>query len=60
MDSGNDRSLIMDQITLTLTPQEAQAIINVLGDLPTKSGAFPLLQKLAEQVKTQTQGANNG
>lgn len=53
MDSGNDRSLIMDQITFTLTPQEAQAIINVLGDLPTKSGAFPLLQKLAEQVQAQ-------
>lgn len=50
----------MDQITFTLTPQEAQAIINVLGDLPTKSGAFPLLQKLAEQVQAQTQGANNG
>jgi hypothetical protein len=41
-------------ITLTLDSQEAQAILNVLGELPTKSGAFPLLQKLAEQVQSQT------
>ncbi len=49
----------MQQINLTLTPQEAQAILNVLGDLPTKSGAFPLLQKLAEQVQQQTNPAKD-
>lgn len=42
------------QITLTVTTQEAQAILNVLGNLPTSSGAFPLLQKLAEQVQSQS------
>lgn len=42
-------------ITFIITPQEAQAILNVLGDLPTKSGAFPLLQKLADQLQSQTQ-----
>ena len=44
----------MEQITLTLTVQEAQAILQVLGEMPTKSGAFPLMQKLAEQVQAQT------
>jgi hypothetical protein len=44
----------MEQITLTLTPQEAQAILQVLGEMPTKTGAFPLLQKLTEQVQIQT------
>jgi hypothetical protein len=44
----------MEQITLTLTIQEAQAILQVLGEMPTKSGAFPLLQKLGEQLQTQT------
>lgn len=38
-----------------MTIQEAQAIVNVLGQLPTASGAFPLLQKLAEQIKTLQQ-----
>ena len=38
---------------LDLEPQEAQSIINVLGDLPTKVNAYPLLMKIIEQVKSQ-------
>jgi len=45
---------VMEQIIFTLTIQEAQAILQVLGELPTKSGAFPLMQKLSEQVQAQT------
>ncbi len=41
------------QITFTVAPEEAQAIINVLGQLPTSSGAFPLLQKLSAQAQAQ-------
>lgn len=41
------------QITFTVAPEEAQAIINVLGQLPTSSGAFPLLQKLSMQAQAQ-------
>lgn len=41
-------------MTFDLTQQEAQAILNVLGQLPTSSGAFPLLQKLVEQFQAQT------
>lgn len=45
----------MTQITLTLTLQEAQAVVQVLGELPSKTGAFPLLQKLTQQLQSQTQ-----
>ena len=41
----------MEVVTLQLTQQEVQAIINVLGDLPTKSGAFPLVVKIQEQLQ---------
>ena len=43
----------MEVVTLQLTQQEVQAIINVLGDLPTKSGAFPLVVKIQEQLQAQ-------
>lgn len=39
------------EIQLSLTEQEAQAIIQVLGQLPTSSNAYPLLQKIVGQVQ---------
>ena len=39
---------------LDLTPEEVQAILQVLGQLPTSSGAWPLLVKIDAQVKAQT------
>lgn len=39
---------------LDIEPNEAQFLLQVLGQLPTQSGAFPLLQKLLQQVKEQT------
>ena len=41
------------QIELKLTVEEVNAILGVLGDLPTKSGAWPLVLKIQEQAKTQ-------
>ena len=38
---------------LDVEPNEAQFLLQVLGQLPTQSGAFPLLQKLAQQVQAQ-------
>lgn len=38
-----------------LEPQEAAFVVNVLGKLPTESGAFPLHQKLAAQFNAQAQ-----
>lgn len=36
-----------------LEQNEVEFIINVLGELPTKSNAFVLLQKLVQQVQQQ-------
>ena len=35
--------------TFTLEDQEAAFILRVVGQLPTESGAYPLLQKLQQQ-----------
>jgi len=41
--------------SFTLEDNEAQFVIQVLGQLPTQSGAFPLFQKLTEQFNAQVQ-----
>ena len=43
----------MEKITLELTAEEVNAILQVLGDLPTKTGAFPLVIKIKEQADAQ-------
>ena len=43
----------MKEINWTISIDEANAILTVLGDLPTKTGAFPLLIKLKEQADAQ-------
>lgn len=40
-------------ITLSLDINEVQGIVNVLGNLPTNSGAYPLLVKIKEQAEAQ-------
>lgn len=40
-------------INLTLSLEEINAILGVLGDLPTKSGAWPLIIKIKEQAEAQ-------
>jgi len=37
-------------ITFTLKNKEAEFIVHVIGQLPTQSGAYPLLQKLQQQA----------
>jgi hypothetical protein len=44
----------MTEITLTLSVEEVNAILSVLGDLPTKTGAYPLVLKIKEQAEKQT------
>lgn len=41
----------MENITFTVTQQEAEAIVAVLGQLPTQTNAYPLYLKVTEQVK---------
>ena len=43
----------MQDITLTLTVEETNAILQVLGDLPTKSGAWNLVVKIKGQAEAQ-------
>jgi hypothetical protein len=40
-------------IKLDLTIEEVNAILQVLGDLPTKTGAWPLVLKIKEQAEPQ-------
>lgn len=38
-------------ITLNLTTEEVNAVLQVLGELPSKTGAWPLIVKIQEQAK---------
>lgn len=38
---------------LTLEPNEVQFIYNVLAELPSKTGAYPLMMKIQEQAQAQ-------
>lgn len=43
----------MKEVSLTLLEGEAQDIIRVLEQLPTGSNAWPLVQKIQQQLKEQ-------
>ena len=43
----------MQDVTLSLSLEEAVGIVNLLGSLPTSQGGFPLWQKLKAQVEAQ-------
>jgi hypothetical protein len=41
----------METVKLEMSLEEAVAIVNLLGSLPTSQGGFPLWQKLKAQVE---------
>ena len=41
------------EINLNLSVDEVNAILSVLGELPSKSGAFPLMVKIKQQAESQ-------
>jgi hypothetical protein len=43
----------MNMLTLTLLEGEVKDIINVLGQMPTQSNAWPLMQKVIAQLNQQ-------
>ena len=43
----------MSDVELKLSLEEAVAIVNLIGSLPTSQGGFPLWQKLKAQVEAQ-------
>ncbi len=48
----------MKQIIITLTVDEVNAILSTLGQLPTSSGAFPLLMKIKQQAESAVSSYN--
>lgn len=47
----------MQELTWAVTVEEANYILALLGEQPTKSGAYPLLIKLKEQGEAQVGSA---
>jgi hypothetical protein len=45
------------ELTLKLTRDEVQGLMNILGELPTKSGVFPLAVKIKVQADEQLKAA---
>ena len=43
------------EITLRLTVDEVNAVLQTLGNLPTSSGAWPLVIKIKEQAEARTE-----
>jgi hypothetical protein len=41
------------EINLTLNVEEVNAVLQTLGNLPTSSGAFPLVIKIKQQAEAQ-------
>jgi len=41
------------ELNLTLTVDEVNNILHVLGELPTRMNAYPLLMKIKEQAEAQ-------
>jgi hypothetical protein len=42
-------------IKLELSVEEVNGILAVLGDLPSKTGAYPLMMKIKEQAEAQVE-----
>jgi len=42
-------------IKLELSIEEVNFILGTLGELPSKTGAFPLMMKVKEQAESQVQ-----
>jgi hypothetical protein len=40
---------------LDLEPNEVQFILNMLGELPSKTGCFPLIVKIQSQAQPQVE-----
>lgn len=48
---------MIDMITFTLPRADAGGLINLLGQMPTSSGVFPLQQALIHQFNNQPEPA---
>jgi hypothetical protein len=48
------------EIKLTLSVEEVNAVLQTLGQLPTSSGAWPLVVKIKSQAESQIPKASEG
>ena len=48
------------ELTLKLTVDEVNAVLQTLGNLPTSSGAWPLVVKIKAQAETQVNAEPGG
>lgn len=46
-------------VTLDLHIEEVNSILAVLGDLPSKTGAWPLMMKIKQNVEAQLPAAKD-
>jgi len=49
----NHRSFKLKEVTITLPVESVNAILQTLGQLPTSSGAFPLMVEIKKQADEQ-------
>jgi hypothetical protein len=47
----------MNEVTLKLTLEEVNGILQTLGQLPTSSGAWPLFLKVKDMAETQVKAS---
>ena len=50
----------MDIITIQLTVEEINGVLQTLGQLPTSSGAWPLLMKIKVKAKAKARRTQAG
>ena len=43
------------ELTLKLTVDEVNSVLQVLGELPSKTGAWPLIMKIKQQAEAQVE-----
>ncbi len=48
----------MNQINLQLTLDEVNFLLNVLGELPTRTNSFPLMMNIKNQAEAQVNKEN--
>jgi hypothetical protein len=41
------------ELTLKLTVEEINVVLQIIGDLPTKAGVYPLVMKIKAQAEEQ-------
>ena len=49
----------MDKLTINLSIEEINVVLHTLGQLPTSSGAYPLLVNIKAQADRQIEESNN-